>query len=79
MPYDASLDEKLFAKSWEGNGSKITVGVYSYNNGAKKVQLSRELTTEERGGKPGFAKLGRLTKEELQGILPLLNEALGQL
>jgi hypothetical protein len=78
MPYDASLDEQLFAKSWEGSGTKITVGVYSYNNGAKKVQITRELT-ENQGGKPGFAKLGRLTKEELKGILPLLNEAVGLL
>ncbi len=75
MPYDSSLDERLFAKSWEGNGSKLTVGVFSYNKGAKKVQISRELAGDE--GKPGFAKLGRMTKEELQGILPLLGEALG--
>lgn len=74
MAYDSSLDERLFTKSWEGNSSKLTVGVYSYNGGAKKVQISRELTDQE--GKPGFAKLGRLTKEELQGILPFLEEAL---
>lgn len=77
MAYDRSLDEQVFAKSWEGSSSKITVGVYSYNGGPKKVQISRELTAEE--GKPGFAKLGRLTKEELQGILPLLQEALSVL
>ena len=74
MPYDSSLDKQLFAKTWEGPGSKLTVGVYSYNNGPKKVQISRELLTEE--GRPGFAKLGRLTKDELNGILPLLSEAL---
>ncbi len=77
MPYDSSLDEKIFAKTWEGPGSKLTVGVYSYNKGVKKLQISRELLTEE--GRPGFAKLGRLTKEELSGILPLLNEALGSM
>ena len=77
MPYDSKLDEKLFAKSWDGQGSKLTVGVYSYNHGAKKVQISRELVSEE--GKPGFSKLGRLTKEELQAILPFLEEALSKL
>ena len=77
MAYDSSLDQQAFAKSWEGNGSKITVGVYSYNNGPKKVQITRELSNAE--GRPGFAKLGRLTKEELAAILPLLQEALGQL
>ena len=78
MPYDSSLDHQVFAKSWDGGGTKLTVGVYSYNQGTKKVQISRELVSDE-GGRPGFAKLGRLTKEELQGILPLLQEALGHL
>ena len=77
MAYDSSLDEQMFAKSWESHGSKLTVAVYSYNHGPKKVQISRELVSEE--GKPGFAKLGRLTKEELSGILPLLQEAVGRL
>ena len=77
MAYDASLDHQVFSKLWEGQGSNLKVGVYSYNNGPKKVQISRELSTEE--GRPGFAKLGRLTKDELQGILPLLHDALTQL
>ena len=77
MAYDSSLDEQVFAKSWQGNGAKLTVAVYSYNHGPKKVQISREITTDE--SRPGFAKLGRLTKEELQAILPLLEEALAQL
>ena len=73
MPYDASLDEQLFSKSWENDTGKIVVSVYSYNNGAKKVQITREL--QDREGRPAFAKLGRLSKEELQGIFPLLQEA----
>lgn len=77
MPYDASLDQELFSKTWENDAGKLIVGVYSYNNGAKKVQIRREPKQEE--GRPSFAKLGRLTKEELQGILPLLQEALGKL
>ena len=74
MAYDSSLDEKIFSKSWEGNGSRLIVGVYAYNKGVKKVQISRELTAEE--GKSSFAKLGRMTKEELEAILPFLKEAL---
>ena len=77
MAYDSSLDQQVFARSWQGQGTTLTVGVYSYNGGMKKVQISRELTGTE--GRPSFAKLGRLTKEELQAILPLLQEALGQL
>ena len=74
MAYDSSLDEKLFSKAWEGQGSRLIVGVYAYNKGAKKLQISRELMAEE--GKSSFAKLGRMTKEELEAVLPLLQEAL---
>jgi len=77
MAYDPSLDEEVFAKAWENDMGRLVVGVYSYNAGPRKVQIRREPKTEE--GRPSFAKLGRLTKEELQGILPLLQEALGHL
>ena len=77
MAYEASLDEQIFAKAWENDMGRLVVGVYSYNGGPRKVQIKRE--PKEEGGRPSFAKLGRLTKEELQGILPLLQEALGQL
>ena len=75
MAYEASLDQELFAKAWENDAGRLVVGVYSYNGGPRKVQIRRE--PKEEDGKPSFAKLGRLTKEELQGILPLLQEALG--
>ncbi len=77
MPYDSSLDNKLFSKSLEGATGKIVVSVHSYNNGPKKIQIIRENMDEE--GNARFAKLGRLTKEELQGILPFLQEALSQM
>ena len=77
MAYDSKLDQQLFAKTWQGQGTRLVVGVYSYNGGVKKLQISRELTDDP--NRPGFAKLGRLTKEELEGVLPLLQEALGAL
>ncbi len=73
MPYDATLDEKLYNKAWEGEGTRVSVTVYSYNKGAKKLQISRENYDAE--GNPRFAKLGRLTKAELAAILPFLTEA----
>ena len=76
MPYDASLDKQLFAKSYEGEGTKITVSIYSYNNGPKKLQISRE--NQDAEGQWRFSKLGRLVKEELVAILPLLQESVGQ-
>ena len=75
MPYDSSLDKQLFTKSFETDDTKITVSVFSYNNGPKKIQISREVPDAE--GSFRFAKLGRLTKDEFQGILPFLQDALG--
>jgi predicted transcriptional regulator len=74
MPYDASLDKELFAKSHENDDGKITVSVHSYNNGPKKIQIVRENRDQE--GAFRFAKLGRMTKEELQAVLPSIQEAL---
>ena len=75
MPYDASLDKQVFAKSHEADGTRITVSIYSYNNGAKKLQLSRENQNAE--GEWRFSKLGRLTKEEAVAVFPLIQEAIG--
>jgi len=74
MPYDSSLDEQLFNKAWENEGGKIVVSVHSYNKGLKKLQIAREI--KDKMGNAAFAKLGRLSKEELKGILPLIQEAL---
>ena len=75
MPYDNSLDKQIFAKAWEGETTRINVSVYSYNNGPQKLQITRE----NRVGQEGefrYVKLGRLSKEELGAILPLINEAI---
>lgn len=77
MPYDAALDEKLFNKAFEGEGTRVSVSVYSYNKGVKKLQISRENYNAE--GEARFAKLGRLTKDELKAILPFLQEAVSQM
>ena len=74
MPYDSSLDQELFSKFWEYDGGKIGVSVHSYNNGPKKLQIVREV--KDREGKLNFAKLGRLAKDEIEGILPLIQEAI---
>jgi len=74
MPYDSSLDESLFAKSWEGDTGRLTVSVYSYNKGAKKLQITRENRGPE--GEYRFAKLGRMTKEEAEAVVPFIKEAL---
>ncbi len=74
MPYDSNLDEQLFVKEAETETGKILVSVYSYNKGAKKLQITREV--RDREGNYTFARLGRLSKEEIQMILPFIQEAI---
>ncbi|MBU1112878.1 MAG: hypothetical protein KKH93_03245 [Candidatus Omnitrophica bacterium] len=73
MPYDSNLDEKNFSKSWESDTTKITVGVFSYNKGAKKMQVTRE--NRDSNGDFRFTRLGRMSKEEVEAILPVIQEA----
>ena len=77
MPYDSSLDTCLYTKSTENDLGRLTVSVYSYNNGPKKLQISRE--TRDRDGNFNFGKLGRLSREELEAIMPFCKEALGHM
>lgn len=77
MPYESSLDERLFSKSYESDFDRLTVSIYSYNQGAKKLQINRERKNKD--GELKFAKLGRLTKEEMEAILPLIQDALAEM
>jgi len=73
MAYNAELDKKLFSKEWANEMDKITVSVYSYNEGQKKLQISRNSRDKE--GEYRFAKLGRMNKAEVEAILPFIQEA----
>ncbi|MEM2131087.1 MAG: hypothetical protein QXR96_01055 [Candidatus Woesearchaeota archaeon] len=73
MAYDSSLDKVLFSENFESANSRITVSVYSYNNANPKLQISRE---NNENGEWKFTKLGRLTKEEAEKIMPLMEKAL---
>ena len=74
MPgFDKSLDQELFAQSIEFDKCKITVSVFAYNNGTPKLQISRENKSAD--GEYTFAKLGRLTKDEVEKVLPLMEKA----
>ncbi|MFH1768260.1 MAG: hypothetical protein ABH858_03770 [Candidatus Omnitrophota bacterium] len=77
MPYDKSLDDCIFTKAWEKGGQRLTVSVYSYNNGPKKLQITRE--NQDSHGEFRFAKLGRMAKEEVESILPLIQETISYL
>ncbi len=71
--FDKSLDKELFSESADFDRSKIIVAVFSYNEGTPKLQLGRQ--NKRADGELSFAKLGRLTKEEIEAILPLIEKA----
>lgn len=73
MAYDQSLDVQQFSMYWENDMGKIVVSVHSYNSGPKKMQIVREIKNKDDSFT--FAKLGRLSKEEIEGILPIIQEA----
>jgi hypothetical protein len=77
MPYDRNMDECLFSKPSENESERLTVSVYSYNKGQKKLQITRE--NKDSQGKFKFAKLGRMTKKEIETLLPLIQEAINHM
>lgn len=74
MAFDKNLDKELFSETIEFETSRIKVGVYSYNDGEKKLQLSRE--NRNMDGEWTFAKLGRMFKDEVEAVLPVMRKAL---
>ena len=74
MAFDKSLDKELFSETLAFETSRITVSVFSYNEGQKKLQLSRENMNQN--GEWSFAKLGRLFKDEVEAVIPVMQKAL---
>ncbi len=73
MPYDQSLDVASFKETKEFTDTRVTVGVFSYNEGTKKLQISRENQNQNEEWR--FAKLGRMNKDEVKEILPIMTKA----
>lgn len=72
--YDASKDESLFSKESTVGANVLEVTVFSYNNGPKKLQISKKVADKE--GELTYAKkLGRLTKDEVKALSILFAEA----
>ena len=74
MAFDPNLDKQLFAEAKEFETTRITVSVQQYNEGEKKLQISRENRSQD--GEWSFAKLGRMFKDEAEAIVPLIQKAL---
>ena len=77
MAFDKNLDQQIFSETASFETTRIHVGVYSYNDGDKKLQLARENMNAE--GEWSFAKLGRMTKDESEKVLPLMQKAIEEM
>ncbi|MDI3544097.1 MAG: hypothetical protein PWQ28_378 [Candidatus Woesearchaeota archaeon] len=76
MAFDPKLDKELERREKEFESTKIIVSVQSYNEGAPKVQISRQ-NRNDNGWI--FSKLGRLSKEEAEAVYEMLGEILESL
>jgi len=75
MAFDKNLDKALFSETVSFETTKITVSVMSYNGGTPKLQISRE-DLNNSTGEYTFSKLGRMFKEEVEAVVPLIAKAL---
>lgn len=71
--FDASLDVKSFNETATVGDSELGVSVHSYNEGAKKIQISRK--SKDQNGNMVFSKLGRVTKDEVRVLSELFQKA----
>ena len=74
MAFDKNLDKELFSETLSFETSRITVSVFSYNEGQKKLQISRENMSQN--AEWSFAKLGRMFKDEAEAVIPVMQKAL---
>ena len=72
--FDKSMDKEIFSEIIKFETTRITVGVFSYNHGEKKLQISRENMNQNREW--SFAKLGRMFKDEAEAVIPIMKKAI---
>ncbi|MEM2115924.1 MAG: hypothetical protein QW524_03070 [Candidatus Woesearchaeota archaeon] len=76
MEFNQDLDKEIWnSEKVFYNRTKLIVSVRSYNNATPKIQISRCNKTNSGWS---FTKLGRLTKEETESLIEMLNDALTQ-
>ena len=75
MPYESSKDETLAEETIERGDYLLKVSLYSYDGAKPKLQLSRILLKD---GREQFAKLGRLTIEDVESIIPAMKKVISR-
>jgi len=70
MAFDSNKDKTIWEDSTDGDrGTTIIVRVASYDGGHKKIGIVRTHDDD-------FRKLGRMSPEECEAVIPLLQKAL---
>ena len=72
--FDPNLDNELFGEDVTIGNNRLKVAVMSYNDGESKLQIMRERLKDD--GTSTFAKLGRMTVEEVAAVMPMMQKAL---
>ena len=73
--YNKEADKELFGETVKFETTQLKVGVYSYNDGDTKLQISRE-NLDPMTGKFTWSKLGRMVKPEVEAVIPLMQKAI---
>ena len=76
MAFDKDLDKELFSETVTFDKTNLVLSVYSYNGGKPKLQITRNIV-DSKTKTAIFTKLGRLSKEELEAIVPIISKAMG--
>ena len=76
--FDKTKDKQLAKETIVTEKGQIEVSIMQYNEGIKKLQLSRMVKNTETEDLL-YAKLGRLTKEEAQKLLDVLPEMIKEM
>lgn len=74
--FDKTKDKEITAKEIDMGNYKLIASLHSYDEGQVKLQLSRVNITEE-GER--FTKLGRLNKDDVKQLIPVLQELLSKM
>jgi hypothetical protein len=76
--FDKNLDKEIYGEDASFETTKVRVSVMSYNEGRAKLQLSRENLNPD-DGEWRWSKLGRMTKDEVEKVIPLMEKALNEM
>jgi hypothetical protein len=75
MAYDQAKDKTIKTYPDVVIGDKtFAVAIYQYNGGEKKLGIQRKF--KKKGGAVEYNSLGRLTRTEAMGLLPIIRDAI---